>query len=151
MGKAQTERTIQRARKKFLEELAQCGNVSQAALKAKIGRTTAYEWKVADPEFAAAWSEALEIAADRLEAEAWRRAHDGYEEPVFGRIRKDQDGQIGTVHRYSDTLLVLLLKAHKPEKFRERRETRHVGLTPEQAAQMSDEELDQEIKRRGLL
>jgi hypothetical protein len=30
-----------------------------------------------------AWAEAEEIAADRLEAEAWRRAVDGVSEPVI--------------------------------------------------------------------
>jgi hypothetical protein len=61
---------------------------------------------------------AKEMAADRLEEEAWRRAVDGVEEPV-GFYR----GEPGAyVRRYSDTLLIFLLKGLRPEKYRERYE-----------------------------
>lgn len=59
--------------------------------------------------------EAIEQGSDILEAEAWRRAVEGVEEPVY------QGGkEVGRIQRYSDTLMVLLLKGHKPQKFRER-------------------------------
>ena len=49
-----------------------------------------------------------------LEAEARRRAAIGVDEPVFykGEV-------VGHIRKYSDTLLMFLLKAHWPEKFRE--------------------------------
>lgn len=76
-----------------------------------------------DPEFAEAWLLALEAGNDVLEAEALRRAVDGVDEPVF-----TQKGELaGHVRKYSDTLLALLLKAHLPEKFRERSEVKHAG------------------------
>ncbi len=49
-----------------------------------------------------------------------RRAFEGVEEPVF-----HQGKQCGTIRRYSDTLTIFLLKAHRPAKYRERRE--HIG------------------------
>ncbi len=49
-----------------------------------------------------------------LEDEARRRAYDGWLEPVFHKGVK-----VGTVRKFSDTLLIVLLKAHKPEKYRE--------------------------------
>lgn len=119
-GRAQTKQTRQRAREAFLTELARRGIVQDAAEFAAVGRATMYEWRAADPDFAKEWDEALEVAADRLEAEAWRRGVEGVEEPVFGRIAKDLDGEIGTIRKYSDTMLDRLLKARRPDKFRER-------------------------------
>ena len=49
-----------------------------------------------------------------LEAEARRRTAIGVDEPVF------YQGQVvGHIRKYSDNLLMFLLKAHWPEKFRE--------------------------------
>ena len=58
--------------------------------------------------------EALDIAVDLLEGEARSRAVEGVEQPRFhqGRI-------CGTVRKYSDSLLMFLLRAHRPETFRE--------------------------------
>jgi hypothetical protein len=103
------------AREKFLTELRRRGNVADAVRAAGFGRTCAYEHRQADPAFAAAWDLAVEEAADGLEAEAWRRAVEGTARPVYHRGR-----EVGEVREYSDTLLVHLLKAHRPEKYRER-------------------------------
>jgi transposase-like protein len=114
-GRATTDATPQRVRATFLRELRKRGNVSDAARKARIDRTTAYRWRDAEPEFAAAWDEAIEHAIDVMESEAYRRAVEGVDEPVFGRIGKDQDGEVGTIRKYSDALMNTLLKAHRPE------------------------------------
>lgn len=127
MGRAQTERTRQRARAAFLAELQLRGNVSDAAAAAGIGRTTAYQWRDEDAAFAAAWAEALETAIDTMEHEAHRRAVEGVEKPIVGRVGKDQDGVITYVREYSDSLMTLLLKAHRPEKYRERSQIEHTG------------------------
>lgn len=104
----------------FITALADQGVVSHACKLANIGRSTAYEHRAAHPDFAQAWDEALEIAADTLELEVRRRAHEGVEEPVFGRVGKDQDGIVGYVTKYSDTLMMFLLKGIRPDKYRER-------------------------------
>lgn len=108
----------------FLEELAHSGNVSAAARQAKVNRDTPYALRTAGlaqqptPEaaaFAKDWDAALEISIDALELEARRRAVAGVSEPV-GWYRGAAGG---TVRRYSDTLLIVLLKAHRPAKYRE--------------------------------
>jgi hypothetical protein len=126
-GRATTDATPQRVRATFLRELRKRGNVSDAARKARIDRTTAYRWRDAEPEFAAAWDEAIEHAIDVMESEAYRRAVEGVDEPVFGRIGKDQDGEVGTIRKYSDALMNTLLKAHRPEKYRERVDVQQHG------------------------
>lgn len=99
----------------FLSSLAKTGNVSLSCSKAKIVRSVPYDRRSNYAEFAKQWDEAVETAADVLEAEAWRRSVDGTLRPVF------YEGVIcGHVREYSDTLMSLLLKGHKPAKFRER-------------------------------
>ena len=71
------------------------------------------------------FEEASEDAADSLEAEARRRAVEGVEEPVGWY--KGQAG--GVVRKYSDTLLIFLLKGRRPELYRERFE--HSGPSDE--------------------
>ena len=68
--------------KRFLKALAETGSVSTAVAVAGTSRTRVYELRKADPTFAGAWQEAEEIAADRLEDEARRRALDGVPEPL---------------------------------------------------------------------
>jgi len=85
-------------------------------------------------EFHEAWDAALEIGNDYLEQEAQRRAVAGYEEPVVHKgiqafVRDATTGELEldaagrpiplTIRRYSDRLLEILLKARRPEKFRE--------------------------------
>jgi len=113
MGTA-TVRTDE-ARKTFLATLAESCNVTAACRAARIGRATAYEWRDADEAFAAEWAAAVEEAVDGLEQEAWRRARDGVDKPVTFR------GQITATYReYSDRMLEILLKGHRPERFVER-------------------------------
>lgn len=127
MRRAWTKDTRQRARVLFLEALARRPFVSEAAAHAGIGRATAYKWRDEDPEFATAWDDALETALDAAEAEMWRRGVQGWDEPLIGRVDKDQDGIITHVRRHSDAMLTLALKAHRPEKYRERFEHDHRG------------------------
>jgi hypothetical protein len=111
------------ARKRhFLEVLAASGNVSMAIAAAKISRRIVYDLRNNDETFARAWSDAEDIAADRLETEAWRRAVDGVEEPVIslGKVVQTEDGTPLVIRRYSDNLLLALLRAHRPEKYRDR-------------------------------
>lgn len=48
-----------------------------------------------------------------MEDEAWRRAMVGTEKPVFHRGK-----QIGTKLVKSERMLIMLLKARRPEKYR---------------------------------
>lgn len=116
-----------RAREAFLTVLRETCNVSEAARAANIGRTVAYEWRADDPAFAAAWADAEQEAADKLEREAWRRGVEGTDKPVTF-----QGVITATYKEYSDRMLEILLKAHRPEKFTERQRLDH-GVTPEAA------------------
>ena len=104
-----------RKRRAFLKTLAETGNVSGATRAAEVSRSHAYTLKAQDPEFAALWEEALGAAVDALEAEARHRAVDGVEQPHF-----HQGKVTGSVRKYSDALLMFLLRAHRPEKYRDR-------------------------------
>ena len=102
----------------FLTALSETGSVTLACEVAQIARNSAYLWRKADADFRAKWDEAAEFAGDLLEAEAFRRAHDGYDKPVF------QAGQlVGTIREYSDTLTVFLLKGMKRSKYGDKLET----------------------------
>lgn len=63
-----------------------------------------YALRDRDPKFREAWEDALEHGSDRLEDIAHRRARNG-----------------------SDTLLIFLLKARRPDKYRERSAVEHSG------------------------
>ena len=102
---------------KFLEVLEHKGNVSEACRAAKVARRTVYEAKERHEDFAASWQESLAVAVDAIEAEAHRRAVAGIDKPIFF-----QGDQCATVKEYSDTLMLSLLKAHLPDKYRERRD-----------------------------
>lgn len=108
--------------KAFLSALAESANVTLACRAAEIGRTAVYVLQKKDTAFALAWADAIEEAADLLEAEARRRAESGVLEPVFYQGMK-----VGSIRRYSDPLMVLLLKAARPEKYRERLDQQITG------------------------
>ena len=110
----------------FLEALKLTGNVSASARAAGVNEKTPHNARHKDSqaarEFSQQWDDSLEIATDALELEARRRALDGAEEPVYYR------GEVvGQIQRYSDTLMIFLLKAHRPGKFRENVSVEHSG------------------------
>ncbi len=98
----------------FLASLSTNCNVSRACRAAGISRQTAYEYRKTDDAFSAAWEDAIEEAVEDLETEARRRALEGCEVPIIheGRV-------VATIHKYSDTLTIFLLKAHRPKVYRE--------------------------------
>lgn len=102
-------------RRAFLANLARTGNVSISANAENLSRRELYRLRNEDEAFAAEWTDALLEAADHLEAEARRRAVDGWDEPIHY-----QGVEVGRVRRFSDTLLIFLLKAANPEKYRDR-------------------------------
>lgn len=105
----------------FLSELRRHGIVSAAARAASphakgTCAPSFYILRKNNPEFAAAWDDAIEQATGSVELEIHRRAVEGYDEPVY------QKGElVGTVTKYSDRLLELRAKALMPNKYIERR------------------------------
>lgn len=132
---------------RLLAALAETGNITRACELAGVDRRTFYDWRDADPAFRQAVRDAFEAATDALEAEARRRAFDGLlqkkftkgGEPVIDPATDEQYFE----REYSDTLLIFLLKAHRPHKFRERFEVKHKGkLRHQHAAEaLTDDQL----------
>lgn len=112
-----------RKKRAFLTALVEtAGNITRACELVGIAQCTPYSkpW-LEDEEFQGALKRAKTLAADALEAEAVRRAHDGVREPVgFYRGAPSE-----YVQKYSDTLLIFLLKGLKPQKYADRIE--HAG------------------------
>lgn len=114
MAGGAVSRFTPKRRARFLEVLSEIGNVRDACEAIGLSREAAYYVRNRDADFKAAWEAAIEKAADKLEKEAWRRAHDGVPEPVFHK------GQVcGAVKKYSDVLLIFLLKGIRPQKYRD--------------------------------
>ena len=148
--------------KTFIHALSQGSSVSGACTFSGMPRQTAYDRRELDETFRAAWDAAIEAGTEKLEDEAYRRAHDGVQKPVvyqgqFGRedditflkriiaTRKEIDisevlslsgtqldlfalgigleREILFVREPSDTLMAILLKARRPEVYRERTST----------------------------
>ena len=84
----------------FLEALRETGVIERAATAASVRTATVYARRKSDADFEAAFENAMEDAIDTLEAEARRRAVQGWEEPVVyqGQLtpiyERDERGQI---------------------------------------------------------
>ncbi len=94
-----------RRRKRFLDELAVGSSVSRAAMAAQGTPAQFKRWRAADPDFAKDWDEAIEEGTDILEDIATERA----------MVK-------------SDPLMIMMLKARRPEKY-DRAGKMDVGVT----------------------
>lgn len=72
-----------------------------------------YLWRDTVPAFKRVWDEAGDKAGNVLEDEAIRRAVEGVVEPIYGSLGTI----VGERTRYSDRLLIYLLKGFKPDKY----------------------------------
>jgi hypothetical protein len=93
-----------------------------------------YAARVEDEEFAKAWLEAVDVGVELLERIAHNRAAVGEPKTVTRRTVKTVDGKVveETVVEeesveVSNTLLIFLLKAHRPMMYRERVDHRITG------------------------
>lgn len=122
---ATNQQTVQ-YKKAFLERFAATGNISRACRETGVARMSVYEWKANDPEFLAAFAEAETVGTELLEEHAWRRSTDGVTSvrPVY--YEGERVGEYEEI-RYSDVLLMFLLKARRPDVYRERHDIRHSG------------------------
>lgn len=99
----------------FLEALRKSPNVTVAARKVGISTSTVAKHRKDDPLFEERFQEALNEAIDMLEHNAHQRAFQGVEKGVYYK-----GDLVDTQLEYSDALTMFLLKAHRPEKYRER-------------------------------
>jgi hypothetical protein len=126
----------------FLNALRETGNISAAARAAGKSRTAVYRRRTKSADFACRWDDALEEAADWLELEALRRAVEGTEE---GRYFQGQ--MIGTITRYSDSLLMFLLKARRPHLYGGLRRPRRDNVEPGEEIERLRDELETKMAR----
>ena len=100
----------------YLQAIPRVRTSSGAMRVAGITWRDLARWRTQD-EFNEREQAARDVIADKLEHEAYKRAVNGERKPIY---------QAGTLVGYqvekSDPLLAMLLKAAKPEKYRERSE-----------------------------
>lgn len=129
----------QMAQELFLEAYVVTGSIARAFDVAKekaeeegldlpLHRQRHYEWIVEDGAAGENYRErffaADETATQVLEGEAFRRAYEGVTD-----WRSDGDGGLVEIRKYSDPVLMFLLKARRPDRYRERFDHR-VGGSP---------------------
>ncbi len=105
----------------FLQKVREGVPILKSAAHVRLPHMTLYAERGKDEAFDANWIAALaegdKVKLAQLEQEADRRAIEGFEKPVY------QGGElVGTEQRYSDTLLIVRLKALAPERYKERGE-----------------------------
>lgn len=110
-------------RKRFIAALRDSANVRWACMQAGVTRQAAYQYREDHEKFKAEWDEALEDACDILEGRAWQRSET------------------------SDPLLIFLLKAHRPGKYRERSELTGLNGGPIETKNVSELSDDERIAR----
>jgi len=108
-----------RRKKAFLKELELHGIQTRAARAASPRASSRYgaiqtfkDERERDPEFARQWDEAMQAAEASIEHEIFRRAQEGWDEPIYGGRHRER--VVGTVRKYSDRLLELRAKALLP-------------------------------------
>jgi len=108
-----------RAKHAFLECYAQWANISHACKVAGVARRNVYDWQERDEEFSRQFKLAESAATERLEREAWRRAVEG---SPYERTSYWHGEPVGTDKKieYSDQLMMLLLRARRPDLYREK-------------------------------
>lgn len=94
---------------RFIMYLKQDGNVSEALRKGKVTRSYVYDRRQTDLEFADAFEAARLCGREVLVDEAHRRAYRGVRKEIY-----HQGEVVGTEQRYSDTLLMFLIKQQDP-------------------------------------
>jgi hypothetical protein len=126
-----------RLKRDFLAHFSLTGNITAACRVVGIDRRRVYDWQENDSRFLHDFRQAEIQSTERLEEEAYRRAHDGVvkETPIM------HNGQVVSTiveTKYSDTLLIFLLKARNPAKYRD---NVHVTLDDKRQAQQLAEKL----------
>jgi hypothetical protein len=96
----------------FLDLLAGGLSVRAACKLCCVTEATVYGRRRHVPSFRRMWDQAVHMGTRLLEAEAVRRAVHGVDRPVFHR-----GAVCGHTTEYSDTLLIFMLKARKPEVY----------------------------------
>lgn len=113
--------TLSVKQRRFLAAYRETATITGAARASGVDHKSHYRWRRECPAYAAAFDQTRHEAADVLEEEARRRAVEGVRAVRFGRdgepLIDPETGEPYVEVRYSDRLLMVLLKANCPEKF----------------------------------
>ena len=109
--------STQQLKKAFLKIYPEAFTISEACRRIGIERSTVWRWKD-DKEFQEEFEKAKTGAVELLEQEARRRGFEGWLESSFHVV--DKELVESPVRRFSDTLLIFLLKGAAPDKYRDR-------------------------------
>jgi len=99
-GAGNNPASIKARKRRYLAAYAETGTIKAACTAAQINRSSVTEWRDSDAAFRRLEVQAVEVFADSLE------------ELAYARIQNPDKG------RGSDLLLITLLNAHKPDKYR---------------------------------
>ena len=101
---------------KFLEVFVSSGgNTTMAAAACNISRDTPRKARKVDAAFDAAFSAAEAHIADAVRTVLYDRAVNGWQEPVYGSTGNYQDGLIGSITKFDNSLLKYLAQARCEE------------------------------------
>lgn len=141
---AHVDEDVDSRKRAWLEAFEESGTVVGACKSTGMPRSTAYLWRTKDEAFLLAWHDIEEATTERMEREAYRRGVEGVQRDVYhmGRV-------VGAERQYSDVLLIFMLKARRPERYRDNVKVEQDIKVTTSDALVSDPELAKEA--RGLL
>lgn len=116
----------------FLSVYKETCSITEACRRCGFGRATIYDWLKNDEGFRGRFDSARELAFAALEDEAVRRAMHGIRRYKFheGKPIRTQAGEHYYELEFSDRLMEVLLRANRPEKYRERYDVKHSHSAP---------------------
>lgn len=106
----------------FLSVYAMTGQVSKAAAAINVWPPAIYMLKRRNKDFANAMAAAKQVAISLAEDELLRRGLEGVEEDIYY-----QGEVVGSKRVYSDTALLRVLEAERPDKWKKRIANEHTG------------------------
>lgn len=120
---------------RFLEKIVQFGGcIIKAAASVNVAAQTVKNLRNSNQEFKERLADAIETGRMVFEAEAHRRAFQGVKRPVLHNgqqvvIKNPETGEDEPLYEwsFSDTMMIFMLKAMFPEKYRERYGLEHSG------------------------
>lgn len=113
------KKTTEEFKETFVLMLGQVPNITAVCRLMGINNSNIAVARKKDESFDKKVLAAIDEGYDMLEEEARRRAVDGVVEPVFykGEQVVDVRGKPTGIRKYSDQLLIALLKGYRPKKF----------------------------------
>lgn len=105
----------------FIAAYVEKGTIKAACDHAGINRSTFYDWQEKDETFSFRFKQAETLYNETLRDEIHRRAIEGWEEPLASAGKL-----LGTVRKFSDTLLIFHAKMRMPE-YREKTQVEVTG------------------------